>query len=464
MGPDLLVAPAARLGRPLDAGRQHHAVVRPGLAPLPGASSPTSTSPGRPDLVRGLVPDAPVRHHLPRAAPADPGRHRDRGAARRRRRPTSTTAPRTGSPLPGDDDIRAGRARRSSRGPAPRGSTCRLTSPAARASSRSWSPRPTRRRSAARPTTSRLPRPAAAGGLGLVARGARMVEYWHWHSLHYGAETYWGGILGHSLRAGPRLRGAGRRRRRAQARRRRRSTVCSPRSDVACPGVRREPLGDGVHGAAAGPTPAWMGDQQSYERILAAFYRGLFDAGLAVDVVAPAQLPADPRMVAARWPVLVVPGLYVADDAAARTAPPLRRGRRPPRAHAAHRLRGRGGRRASRGHARRAARGRRRALPGVHEPARARSRSPPPAREADLSGAATGWADGLIPEGATVLARYEHPHLARVRRRHDQPPRRRAGHLRRHRAGPGAVARVSPAGSRRRRSQPDPWRQPPRSR
>src|SRR5207247_2108989 len=35
-----------------------------------------------------------------------------------------------------------------------------------------------------------------------VARGARMVEYWHWHTQHYGAEMYWGGILGHSLEPG----------------------------------------------------------------------------------------------------------------------------------------------------------------------------------------------------------------------------------------------------------------------
>ena len=49
--------------------------------------------------------------------------------------------------------------------------------------------------------------PAYAGQLrqvvwALVARGARLVEYWHWHSLHYGAETYWGGILPHSLQPG----------------------------------------------------------------------------------------------------------------------------------------------------------------------------------------------------------------------------------------------------------------------
>ena len=24
----------------------------------------------------------------------------------------------------------------------------------------------------------------------LVSRGAEMIEYWHWHTLHFGAETY----------------------------------------------------------------------------------------------------------------------------------------------------------------------------------------------------------------------------------------------------------------------------------
>ncbi len=32
-----------------------------------------------------------------------------------------------------------------------------------------------------------------------VAGGAHMVEYWHWHSLHSGQETYWKGLLGHDL-------------------------------------------------------------------------------------------------------------------------------------------------------------------------------------------------------------------------------------------------------------------------
>ena len=55
------------------------------------------------------------------------------------------------------------------------------------------------------------------------------------------------------------------------------------------------------------------GDPQAYERVVAAFYRGLFDAGLSADVVAPYQLPQDPAEMVRRWPVLVVPALYIAD-------------------------------------------------------------------------------------------------------------------------------------------------------
>src|SRR5438445_2121497 len=32
-----------------------------------------------------------------------------------------------------------------------------------------------------------------------LSSGANMVEYWHWHSIHAGQETYWKGVLGHDL-------------------------------------------------------------------------------------------------------------------------------------------------------------------------------------------------------------------------------------------------------------------------
>ncbi len=36
----------------------------------------------------------------------------------------------------------------------------------------------------------------------LASTGANMVEYWHWHSNHYGQETYWKGVLSHDLEPG----------------------------------------------------------------------------------------------------------------------------------------------------------------------------------------------------------------------------------------------------------------------
>jgi beta-galactosidase len=51
---------------------------------------------------------------------------------------------------------------------------------------------------------SRTQYPQYPGQLRLVvythlAASANMVEYWHWHSLHYGQETYWKGVLSHDL-------------------------------------------------------------------------------------------------------------------------------------------------------------------------------------------------------------------------------------------------------------------------
>lgn len=51
---------------------------------------------------------------------------------------------------------------------------------------------------------SRTQYPLYPGQLRLVvyahlAAGANLVEYWHWHSLHYGQETYWRGVLSHDL-------------------------------------------------------------------------------------------------------------------------------------------------------------------------------------------------------------------------------------------------------------------------
>lgn len=36
-----------------------------------------------------------------------------------------------------------------------------------------------------------------------LASGANMVEYWHWHSIHNSAETYWKGVLSHDFEPNP---------------------------------------------------------------------------------------------------------------------------------------------------------------------------------------------------------------------------------------------------------------------
>ncbi|MBL7111588.1 MAG: beta-galactosidase [Bacteroidales bacterium] len=52
--------------------------------------------------------------------------------------------------------------------------------------------------------TSKTQRPAYPGQMrqnvfAHIGSGANMVEYWHWHSIHYGQETYWKGVLSHDL-------------------------------------------------------------------------------------------------------------------------------------------------------------------------------------------------------------------------------------------------------------------------
>ncbi|RYV50789.1 beta-galactosidase [Pengzhenrongella frigida] len=248
----------------------------------------------------------------------------------------------------------------------------------------------------------------------MVARGARLLNYWHWHTLHYGAETYWGGILGHSLEPG-----------RTYAELSRVANELTAATD-ALAGL--EPVSDvGVlvgaesrwamecMGPLAGPAHSWMGDPGSYDRILAAFYRGLFDAGLAADIVSPGQLadvgpglPDDAAAAAlvARWRVLVVPGLYIADDA---TLDLLRRYAEAgghlvltPRTGYAD---------ADAVVRSTVAPGVLRGAAGVHYLEYTNLVHPVPVTGAGWTGAGTAWADGLLVDDAEVLAGYDHPHL-----------------------------------------------------
>ncbi|WP_216588395.1 beta-galactosidase [Streptomyces brasiliscabiei] len=153
----------------------------------------------------------------------------------------------------------------------------------------------------------------------LVARGARMIEYWHWHTLHFGAETYWGGVLPHTGRPGRTY------------------------AELARLGAEFEAAGPLVAGLEPDAditlvysTPSkWLmqkypplakpdgdPDPAAYHRILDPFYRGAFDAGRQVRIVHARQLhdPSgereglSPEEAVRRHPVLVVPALYLAAD------------------------------------------------------------------------------------------------------------------------------------------------------
>ncbi|HEY3510891.1 beta-galactosidase [Kribbella sp. NPDC051137] len=138
-----------------------------------------------------------------------------------------------------------------------------------------------------------------------VSRGARMVEYWHWHSIHHGAETFWGGILGHGLEPGRIYR------------------------EVAAIGAELAAAGSSVAGLTPDVDVAvlWSSDSDwamqfqpplatgghpdkaSYRTIVEAFYGGIVDAGLRPGVVPVERLEA-----ALTAPVVVAAGLYAASD------------------------------------------------------------------------------------------------------------------------------------------------------
>lgn len=133
---------------------------------------------------------------------------------------------------------------------------------------------------------------------GHIADGANMVSYWHWHSLHYGQETYWKGILSHDLepnrvyeefsrtaqelaRVGPRLANL----------------------------ERRNRVGllfsiDSHHGIQFMP----FSDRVNYQTLLRQFHRTLYLLNVGVDFVTP-ESDWSP------YQVLLVPPLYVAPDA-----------------------------------------------------------------------------------------------------------------------------------------------------
>lgn len=148
--------------------------------------------------------------------------------------------------------------------------------------------------------------------LALIARGARMVEYWHWHTIEYGTEMFWGGVLPHSRVPG---------------------RIYSEVAEIGATLKVLGPLLDGFepHADAAilysneskwafeffppFHTPERTPDRRSYAAVFDAYYRGLFDAGVQARIVHAEQFDRwDESDFVSRHPVLFVPALFVVSD------------------------------------------------------------------------------------------------------------------------------------------------------
>ncbi|MFB4268239.1 beta-galactosidase [Nonomuraea sp. GTA35] len=231
----------------------------------------------------------------------------------------------------------------------------------------------------------------------LVARGAELISYWHWHTLPYGAETYWGGILGHAMEPGRLYReiaalGA------ELARAAEDVTGLTPDADVGFVYSH-----DSKWALTFQPPLTLDGrnpDNDSYERILATFYQGAADAGLQAAFVTPTQVK--------RLPTLVAPALYCLSAATARALEAYVRGG----GHLIMTFRT--------GYADEEARARTeiapgplRALAGVRYLEYSTLLEPVPLHGLGKRDVARHWADALELEGAEPLAFYDHHHFGR---------------------------------------------------
>ncbi len=132
-----------------------------------------------------------------------------------------------------------------------------------------------------------------------VASGARMVAYWHWHSLHYGQETYWKGLLGHDLQPN-RVYAEASHTGAELLRHSQRAAFVRKENRVAI-------LVSLTSHDAINAMP--FSDRHDYTAMLRQMHRALYELNIEADLV-----PADSADLSL-YRVLLVPSLYAASDA-----------------------------------------------------------------------------------------------------------------------------------------------------
>ena len=142
-----------------------------------------------------------------------------------------------------------------------------------------------------------------------LASGANMVEYWHWASIAANQETYWKGILSHDLepnrayaemsrtahelqKIGPHLVGL-----------KIKNQVAILWSRDSANAINFMPYGGGV------PARSWSGEPDGYASVVQQMHKALYDMNVGADFVFPETQDFS------AYKVLIVPVLYIADDA-----------------------------------------------------------------------------------------------------------------------------------------------------
>ena len=142
-----------------------------------------------------------------------------------------------------------------------------------------------------------------------LSSGANMVEYWHWHSIHSGQETYWKGVLSHDLEPN------------------------RPYAEVSRTAHELQKIGphlidlkitnqvailhsldslnaiDFMPFASTGPRWAFGTPSADYSSLLNQLHAALYNLNVGTDFVFPEDADFS------KYKVLIVPMLYIADDA-----------------------------------------------------------------------------------------------------------------------------------------------------
>ena len=131
-----------------------------------------------------------------------------------------------------------------------------------------------------------------------LSSGANMVEYWHWHSIHYGQETYWKGVLSHDLEPN---RAYAEVSRTAHELQKIGARIVDLRRDNKVAILYSNDSRQGIHFM---PFSA----HADYQSILGQMYGALYRANVGIDFVFPETTDLS------RYQLIVVPPLYVASD------------------------------------------------------------------------------------------------------------------------------------------------------